>query len=138
MTLDWKKSGDWVVVRRRVSRRALAVLFVSDEPTISELVSLRRIAPELGATPAADIRRRVGTTGRFDLGEFGGIEARRIMDAANREGLTLHEEMLDRTELLPFNRESSAAWLIEDQDENRRVCLAMIDDGCPVQEQEID
>src|SRR5688572_4659991 len=104
MTLEWKKSDDWIVIRRAVSRRVVTVLFAHAEPSTGELAALRRISDEIGRVPIAEIKQRVGATGSLALGEFGGIEAGLISRAARREGFTVREESKSRTEFIPINR----------------------------------
>lgn len=135
---EWKDDEEWIVLRSTVSSEALTVRFSAPAPSAAELSSLRRIAEEVAALPLAELGQRVGNTGTFALGQFGPAEADAVVQAAEREGLAVSRAPRRRTDLLPFHRASRMVCLLEDEEEAREVCRAMIAAGRAVQEQEVD
>ena len=138
MSLDWEQDADWVVLRSRLSRHALVVRFSQPSPSMAELAALRRISGEVALTPLGELKRRVGNAGTFVMSELGADEASEIAEAAKREGLLLSREVRHHTVMVPLNRRTRMVCLMEDDEEARRVCLAMIAAGRPLEEQEVE
>lgn len=74
----------------------------------------------------------LGATGRLEIEETAGRDARRLRTDLERDGLTVQLENTSRTEYLPFDRTSKVIWRIEDPAVAAETVAAMRAAGVPV------
>ena len=132
--VDWDRSHDWVLTCYESDRAELTVLFDQSQPSVHELVALRRCLPAFREVSPADARTRAaGARGRLELGELAGPEARRLLDELRRAGLRSELRNTSSVSYLPLDRTTGSALLVEDHTEAQRLAEQMIRAGVPVE-----
>jgi hypothetical protein len=134
--LAWDRSHDWVLERFWHDRTRVSILFRQGKPSVAELAAVRRCLPQLRDMAPASLRDLIGDSGELRLGEMWTPDARRLIEAAQRQGLEVSAEDASFISYLPYDRTTRCAWLIEDDAEAAAVAQAMLAAGVPVQEVE--
>jgi hypothetical protein len=100
------------------------------------LQSIRALVPRFKDRPISLLKTEVGESPELVVGEFPGMQARRLKDQAQERGLRLRTEDASFTSYLPANNEG--ALIIEDDEFATLVGEEMIRRGVPVVESEGD
>jgi hypothetical protein len=130
---QWNRTHDWVLQCFETDRADLTVLFDGARPSLRELAALRRCLPEFRHLPPAATRNRAGTSGRLELGELPGPEARRLVEDLQHAGLRTELRNTSCVSYLPLDRTTGAALIVEDEAESRRLAADMMRAGIPVE-----
>lgn len=130
---EWDRTHDWVVQCFESDRAELTVLFEGARPALNELAALRQCLSQFRDLPPAAARARAGTDGRLALGELPGPEPRRLSDDLRRAGLQAELRNTSAVTYLPLDRTTGAAWIVENDEEARRLAERMIQAGVPVE-----
>jgi hypothetical protein len=131
--VDWDRSHDWVLTCYESDRAELTVLFDQSQPSVHELVALRRCLPAFREVSPADARTRAGAGGRLELGELAGPEARRLLDELRRAGMRTELRNTSTVSYLALDRTTGSALLVEDHAEAELLAEEMIRAGVPVE-----
>src|SRR5580692_9510375 len=107
--LDWDPSHDWVLYRSRRDLTRVTVQFRDTSPSVIELAGLRRYVSHLRDTPPAALRDAVGIYGMLTLGTLPTPDARRLIDAAEAQGLKVVAERFSVVGYLPIDRTTGCA-----------------------------
>lgn len=134
--LTWDRSHDYVLHRCWNDLTRVTIRFQGLPPSVRELAAIRRCLPDFRNVAPAAVRGRVGNSRELSLGVLPTPEARRVIEAAQAEGLEVIGESASFVSYLPFDRTTGCAWLIEDDAEAAAVARAMLADGVPVQDVE--
>src|SRR6185503_7697293 len=113
--LDWDRTHDWILQRFTSDRATLMVLFEASKPSLRELVALRQCLPSFKDIPPAAARAQGGSSGRLELGELPGPEARRLQSKLQRAGVRSEVRVTSTVSYMPLDRTTGLAWLIEDE-----------------------
>lgn len=130
--LAWDETHDWVLERIFNDLSRVTIHFRHASPSIAELAAIRRCLPEFRDKAPAAVRAAIGDSGQLSLDTMPSPEARRIIDAAKRQGLQVSAECASFVSFVPFDRTTGCAWLIEDDAEAAAVEQAMLAAGVPV------
>ncbi len=128
---DGSESG-WVLMR--VNRQAvkLVLLFEGAGPDVREVKAIRSVVPAYALLSASEALEKLRGTSSIDLGEFDCREGRRIARACRKLSLEVQEEMQDRSGYLPFNENTKACLVIEDNVLSEQVCQEALSRGLRV------
>lgn len=124
-------SGEWTLAWVHHSRARLVLVFPAGRPSLQELLATRAVVPGLRNIPISVLKAELGTASEFIVGEFGGMEARRLQMAALKRGLQTRLEDTSYTGYLPLSAQGSVL-IIEDDELSRRVSDEMLLRGIPV------
>lgn len=136
-SLGLDQEHTWVVQRSNIAELRLRYPY-KGKPPIQEIGALRRIRDDWGEIPISEVVEMVMAANPFDIGIYPNLEARAIIERARELRLAIDVEDVSRTEYIPFDRTQNMALVIEDDDEARRICEALINAGFPVEEVEVD
>jgi hypothetical protein len=132
--LTWDRSHDYVLHRFWNDLTRVRIRFHNTPPSVHELVALRRCLPRVRDVAPAALRSQIRDCRELSLGEMPTPEARRIIEAAQAQGLDVVAESASFVSYLPYDRTTGCAWLIEDDTEAAAVAQAMLQEGVPVQD----
>jgi hypothetical protein len=134
--LTWDRSHDYVLQRYWNDLTRVTIRFRNSPPSVSQLVALRRCLPQFRDVAPASVRETIGDSQELSLGELPTPEARRLIQAAQANGLEVVAQSASFVSYLPFDRTTGCAWLIEDDAEAAAVAQEMLAAGVPVQDVE--
>ena len=118
---------------------SLKISFAGSQPTIKEIIAVRKLIVAYQNTPAIEIRLLFKNKQEIDLGVMSSIEARRMISHAQKLNLEIIATDVSATDYLPINLKTNTALIIEDNDLARRVIEKMLESGVRVSEHiEID
>jgi hypothetical protein len=132
--LTWDRSHDYVLHRFWNDLTRVKIRFRSAPPSVQELVALRRSLPQFRDVAPAALRGQIGDSQELPLGKMPTPEARRVIEAAQAQGLEVVAESASFVSHLPYDRTTGCAWLIEDDAEAAAVAQAMLQEGVPVED----
>ena len=135
--MTWDRSLHWVLVRTHHHQFDVSV--VLDNPlSAPELAAIRKLSPDLQETPISELKSRLSGQTSFSLGTMNGQRCRDLDSVAQQLGLRLHTTNSSFTSYLPIDKTNDQMWLIEDEDEAKRIADEMIAAGIEVQDCESD
>src|SRR5438067_8528983 len=134
--LTWDRSHDYVLHRFWNDLTRVTIRFHNAPPSVHELVALRRCLSQFRDVAPATLRDQIGDSRDLSLGEMPTPEARRVIEAAQAQGLEVGAESASFVSYLPYDRTTGCAWLIEDDAEASAIAQAMLATGVPVQDVE--
>jgi hypothetical protein len=129
--LSWDRSHDYVLHRFWNDLTRVTIRFGAAPPSAQEIVALRRCLPQFRNIAPAALRDQIGDSQQLSLGEL--PEARRLIEAAEAQGLAVVAECASCVSYLPYDRTTGCLWLIENDAEAAAVAEAMLREGVPVQ-----
>jgi hypothetical protein len=132
--MDWDRSHDWILLRRFHDRAMISVAFERGQPSVGELIALRKCLPQFRDMSPAALRDSAGSSGRLDLGEFDGILVRPLVEKLEREGLAVAVRKTSFISYLPLDRTTNSAMIVEDAGEAKELAERMIEAGIPIQD----
>ncbi len=132
--LTWDRSHDYVLQRFWNDVTRVTIRFCDAPPSVQELAALRRCVPQFREVGPAALRNQIGDSRQLSLGQMPTPEARRVIEAAQAQGLEVIAESASFVSYLPYDRTTGCAWLIEDATEAAAVAQAMLQEGVPVQD----
>jgi len=131
---EWDNSHDWILLRHFSDEIELKVRFDEGRPSPAELVSLRKCVPTLRHEPPAELRDRIAAGGSVVLGTYEVMEGRHLERTLKSAGLGVVVIERSSVFLLPFDRTTRTALLIEDEIASAQLAEDMILAGVPVQD----
>ncbi len=118
---------------------SLKISFAGSQPTIQEIIALRKLIVAYQNTPAIEIKSLLKNQQEIDLGIVSSIEARKMISHARQLNLEIIATDVSATNYLPIHLKTNSALIIEDNDLARRVIEKMLQSGVRVSEHiEID
>lgn len=122
----------WVLMH--VSRQTvkLALVFEGTSPNVREVKAVRSVVPAYAALSASEALAKFRGAASIGLGEFECREGRRVAEACRRRSLVVQEEVRDRSGYLPFNENTKACLIIEDDVLSKQVCEEALSRGLRV------
>lgn len=130
----WDQTHDWVLIRFFNDLTQVTIRFPNGKPTLAELVSIRRCLPQFRNMKPAALREAIGDSGKLPLGAMPTPDARKIIEAAQINGLEVVAESASYISYLPQDRTTGTVLLIEDALEAEAVAQSMLAAGVPIQE----
>jgi hypothetical protein len=134
--LTWDRSHDYVLHRLWNDLTRVTIRFRNSPPLVHELAALRRCLPQFRDMSPRCVRETIGASQELSFAEMPTPDARRLMEAAQAEGLEVVAQSASFVSYLPFDRTTGRAWLIEDGAEAAAVAQEMLAAGVPVQDVE--
>jgi hypothetical protein len=122
----------WTLTRVHRQAVSLTVHFGDRGPTLAEMKAVRVIIPTYNNRSAAAVFGELRGKPKLDLGSFEMREGRHISKLCHDHGLTIEENVQDKSGYLPVNELTNIALVIEDD----TLFLAVIEEalrrGVPV------
>ena len=134
--LTWDRSHDYVLHRFWNDLTRVTIRFRNSPASVPELAALRRCVPQFRDMAPMSVRKTIGDSQELQLGELPTREARRLIEAAQAEGLEVIAESASFVSYLPFDRTTGCAWLIEDDADAAGVVQEMLAAGVLVEDVE--
>ncbi len=107
-----------------VNQLGVAVMFLTNSPSMAELMAARKLRPELSDEPPARFRDRI-RDGQLDMGVLPGIEARRICERASSLGLNVQTSVAHQGVYVFQDCTAGGFLIVEDDIEAERVAQEM-------------
>jgi hypothetical protein len=124
-------SGEWTLRSIHYSRARVVLVFPEGRPTLRELIAVRALVPEFTKSPISLLKEKVGELAEFVAGEFGNLEARRLIASAHERGLQTRSEDTSYTGYLSVSKHGMAL-IIEDEEEAKLIEEEMLKRGVPI------
>ena len=124
-------SGDWELHSSHQSSARVVFEFEDDRPNAKELLAVRALLPRFRDSSMTLLKEEVGSAPEYLAGDFGGIEAHQLDNAAQARGLKTRVESTSETRYLAVNKEGHAL-LIEDDELARLAHDEMKSRGVPI------
>ncbi|MBI1348515.1 hypothetical protein GC163_19750 [bacterium] len=133
----WSCSLCWVLVKTHHHQFDVSV-FLDDPLSAQTLAAIRKLVPELLTTPISELKTRLSGRSTFNIGTVDGQRCRDLDSAAQQLGLQLNITNSSFTSYLPIDKTNDQMWIIEDDNEAKRIAEELIAAGVEVQHCEAD
>lgn len=124
-------SGEWGLHKIHRSLARIFFCFPAGRPSLNDLIAVRSLVPKFSNAPISLLKAEVGELNEFAVGEFGGIEARRLEAEVQARGLAVRMEDMSDTGYLPVSAQGTAL-IIEDNELAALATEEMLRRGVPV------
>jgi hypothetical protein len=129
--MDWDRSRNWVIKVHEVGQARVQLRF--DAPvSVRDMVTIRRVFPELARATPAEIRAKVSDSGEFEVGEYPYLEASGLSWQASEAGLTVVLTNTSYVATTILEQDEHVMLLIEDESEQARIVQEMVAAGVKV------
>lgn len=124
-------SGDWKLHQTNHSCFRIVFVFKGNRPSLKELSAVRALVPRFAALPIIRLKEEIGNLAEFLVGEYSGIEARRLQSEAATWGMRVRCEDSSYTSYLLVSAEGHAL-VIEDDELAQLIAVQMKRHGIPI------
>ena len=128
----WDGSENWGLIQYNASLTKLEVHFVSDVPTVAEIIALRKLIPEYRNLPLKEIKLKLGSSGYLLLGTFSGHEAISIYYRGINLNLDMERHDVSTIYYQIIEQATETVLTIENKDLERRIAQTMLEHGIPI------